>query len=236
MPNPRWYHAAGVGSDGKIYAFGGYVRTETVRRAYGVGDEALVIYDPRSATWERGPSVTKVGVRSRQKRSRGYVGDDGEVHQEFYEKETVGKGRVSHELITGVANPLGQPHWLSRYKWTRFDVDAGKWIGPPVLPLQVDNPDYARDKSPKGPQIWTEGAPDYYRYSGTLATAPNGLVYVTGGTGRPIDHPVERSEVLDVLESYNARTSEWKVLAPMRVRRDLHAAAVDRDGRLFENR
>jgi N-acetylneuraminic acid mutarotase len=38
---------------------------------------------------------------------------------------------------------------------------------------------------------------------------------------------------LNAAEVYDARTSEWRMLAPMGTPRSLHAAAVDRQGRLF---
>jgi N-acetylneuraminic acid mutarotase len=233
MPEPRWFHAAAVGSDGKIYAYGGYVSNAQGPRQYGIGESSLVIYDPRADVWTRGPEAPKYRMRSRQRHSRSFRGEDGKIHRESYEKERIAEQRPVHELIAGVAGPLGRPHWLNYHSWIWFDVEKGRWEHPALLPVWVDNPDYDRENSPVGPRIVAEAAPRYFRYTGTLATGPSSRLYVTGGSGRPIDHPLERAKMLDVLEAYDAETSEWRLLAPMRVPRSLHTAAVDRKGRLF---
>jgi N-acetylneuraminic acid mutarotase len=222
-----------VGADGKIYAYGGYVRDAAGLRQYGVGEYSLVIYDPKSDHWSRGPKAPKYRGRSRQTHARGFFAEDGTLQQEFFEKERIGEQRPVHELVTGTANPLGRPHWLNRSAWIWFDVEKGRWEHPAVLPLWVDNPDFDRENSPVGPRIAVEAAPQHFRYSGTIATGPGGLAYVTGGTGRTLNHPVERPKTLSASEVYDAGSGEWRSIAPLGNRRWLHAAAVDRQGRLF---
>jgi N-acetylneuraminic acid mutarotase len=233
MPNPRWFHASALGGDGKIYVYGGYVYDSDGLRQYGVKEYSLAIYDPKADAWTRGPEVPPYRNRGRKRFARGRIDENGNVYQEFHEKELIGEQRAVHELITGSSGALGRPHWLNHYAWIWFDVEKGEWSYPAVLPLWVENLDFDREKSPKGPSLMSEGGPLYFRYSGTLATDGGQLIYISGGNGRPVDEPLARSVVLNALESYDVRTNQWKLLAPMHQPRDLHAAAVDREGRLF---
>jgi N-acetylneuraminic acid mutarotase len=95
-------------------------------------------------------------------------------------------------------------------------------VGPKLAPPDAPDP---KDRVWKGPA--------WYRYTPTLATSADGLVYITGGSARPAKEPNARPEISAAVEVWDARTNEWRELAPMRHARKLHAAAVDRRGRLF---
>ncbi|MBZ0172503.1 MAG: hypothetical protein K8E66_09010, partial [Phycisphaerales bacterium] len=58
-------------------------------------------------------------------------------------------------------------------------------------------------------------------------------MYITGGSARRYRDGNARPELSAAVEVWDARTNEWRELAPMQHARMLHAAAVDRQGRLF---
>jgi N-acetylneuraminic acid mutarotase len=236
MPDPRYFHAAAMGADRKVYAYGGYVLLADGARKYGREEYSLVIYDPESDVWERGPAALKYKQRGIKRRSRGRIDEDGNKYREYYTTDRIGENHVVHELITGNASPLGRPHWLHNFAWTWFDTESGTWNHPAVPVTWVDNPEYEMGNPAKGgPSIVSEGAPHFYRYDGNITTAPGGLVYVTGGSGRPLNrirHSRESAK-LNAAEVYDAETSQWQLLAPMAHARSLHTSAVDQQGRLF---
>lgn len=111
LPEPRWFHSAGVGSDGRIYVYSGYVRGSNGKREYGIGEHALVIYDALTNTWKRGPGITSVKVKGLGRLLRGWVDEHGKKQREFVLEETTSTIRVSHEGPTGRADPFGRPRW-----------------------------------------------------------------------------------------------------------------------------
>ena len=58
LPEPRWFLEAGDSSDGRVYAFGGFVLTnDLIPREDGIEERALVEYDPAADRWAAGPPV-----------------------------------------------------------------------------------------------------------------------------------------------------------------------------------
>src|SRR5262245_54136839 len=54
LPEPRWFHASGVDSDGRLYAFGGNVLLGGLQQE-GLGERGLVYLDPNAESWARAP-------------------------------------------------------------------------------------------------------------------------------------------------------------------------------------
>lgn len=225
LPNPRWFHLAGVGADGRLYAYAGYVRAGG-QREYGIGQYAIDVLDPAKGTATRGPGITSARVESLDRLVKGRLDGSGKVHDEVIYDERVVTERLRHEVPSGRADPLQRPLWPLIGVWLPYEPDRGAWadlaIGPKLM--RPDAPDPAD-------RIWR--GPAWYRYTPTLATSSDGLVYVTGGAGRPLKEPNAPAQLLGATEVWNAHTREWRELAPMRQARMFHAAAVDRKGRLF---
>ncbi len=225
LPHPRWFHMAGVGSDGQIYAYGGYVRAGG-RREYGVGKYALAIYDPRRDKSLRGPEIAYARVETLSRLVKGRLDQDGKIKREILYEKVIETDQLRPEMPAGTAAPFGRPLWPLGGFWLPFEPERGAWaelaVGPKLAP--PDAPDPA-DRVWKGP-VW-------FRYTPTLATSADGLVYITGGSARPSKERNARPELSAAVEVWDARTNEWRELAPMQHARMLHAAAVDRRGRLF---
>jgi hypothetical protein len=80
---------------------------------------------------------------------------------------------------------------------------------------------------------WADTGPAYFRYSPTVATSRDGIIYITGGTARRYRERTARPQVHASAEAWDAKTNRWREIAPMHHARDQHAAAVDHKGRLF---
>jgi hypothetical protein len=230
LPEPRWFHAAGLGSDGYIYAYGGYVRDSRGMRDYGRGKFALARYDPVTNTWNRGPEAETYRFVIRSDKVIDRLNERREMVRtiEFQDDEV--QQRLVIELPAGRADPLGKIYWLNARAWVAFDPTSREWTYP-LLPRRVQNPRH----SPGGADpvdIW-ENAPRWVRDTPTAATSKDGLIYVSGGMVDEVAGGRVRPRVHESVEVYDAKTSEWRELAPMHHARYLHAAAVDRKGRLF---
>lgn len=236
MPEGRWFHAAGVGSDGRIYAYGGYVWTDTNPREYGRDHHSLVIYDPSLDSWQRGPTAPPYKSRGRRWGRGKERLPDGSRNPEQKWIEMVGDELPSHELLSGQADPLGHPHWHVAPGWLFFDPTSETWNQLPG-PIQVRRRDWTR-ASGESRFFWDGTVPRFRRLLATTATSPDGKIYVSAGIGQLFDPPPDkraeqRPELLASLEVYDARDGTWSEKAPMKHARQLHAAAVGRDGKLY---
>jgi N-acetylneuraminic acid mutarotase len=240
MPEPRWFHTAGVGGDGKIYVYGGYVRTDRSPREHGLGEWSLVIFDPKSNTWTRGPVVPKLHTRVRQIAMHSVEGPDGRYVDEAYSWEHENEYALSSEVFSGEADPLGQIHWFRGMGSVFFNPMKSEWEQLPSAWVIADKPGWTFQDFKKGvSQTRLEGTfPAYARDFTSVATSPDGKVYLIGGLGRPLasepTHP--RKHELDLLagvDVYDAVSNTWKTVAPMHHARQLHAATFGPDGKLY---
>jgi len=239
MPDPRWFHTAGVGSDGKIYVYGGYVRNDNSLREYGLGKWSLVIFDPTTNTWARGPGVSdyRLRVRFRGVKTRILPNNKAVDELEWLDREDV--SRVPHELFSGEADPFGKVHWfnITGLGAVFFDPKENSWKQQPSPVILADNPEWTvKDLRTDIPSRRAEGSfPAYRRTVATTATSPDGKIYVIGGTGDPIA-PWERRlqfSLLAAVDVYDMTTNTWKTIAPLHHARQLHAAAFGADGNLY---
>jgi hypothetical protein len=225
MPAPRWYHAAGVGSDDKLYVYGGYVNLGKGRED-ARGAASLVIYDPATDTWQPGPEATRKRIIIRGERRDFGTGSSPDVVR-LVDRES--DNRIEVELPAGRADPHGRMYWLSKFTWTRFDPGIGSWDFP-FPPVRADNPNWKPDTGVPG-TLWVEHAPQFLRYSPTTATVGS-LVYVTGGLAEPLTASKVRAMVHASAEVYEADTGTWRLLPEMHQKRYLHAASETRDGKV----
>ena len=228
MPEPRWFHAAGVGSDGRIYAYAGYVRGPKGRREYGIGEHALVIYDPAANAWKRGPGITGVKVKGLGRLVRGWFDENGKKQQEIVLEERTSTIRVSHEGPVGRADAFGRPRWGGQSYWVPFEPSRNTW-GEVEKAMSLPSTELGKPRT----STWKDTGPAYFRYSPTVATSSDGIIYITGGAARPYRDDLARSRVHESAEAWDAKTNRWREIAPMHHARDQHAAAVDRKNRLF---
>lgn len=129
----------------------------------------------------------------------------------------------------GRADPLGRPRWPGGWLWVPFEPRKGSW-GPPDVALKTPS---KKPGVPAWEWPWKTSGPSWSRHTPTLATSPRGTVYITGGLARPYRRASARARVHESVEIWNARDNSWRELSPMREARFLHAAAIDRSGRLF---
>jgi hypothetical protein len=227
MPEPRWFHAAGLGSDGRIYAYAGYVRSAG-RREYGIGEHSLSIYDPRADAWVRGPALPPPRTLGFIQVRKSRLDASGNRHREIVLEENESTTSVPHEVPSGRADALGKPRWAGAELWMPFDPALGIW-GRPEQARRLPSTDYATISEWR----WMDTGPSYFRYSPKVAMSPSGVIYITGGAARPYREVLARSRVHESAEAWDAKTNRWREIAPMRHARDQHAAAVDRKGRVF---
>lgn len=239
LPEPRWFHAAGLGSDERLYVYGGYVKTDRPARAYGIGPLALVIYDPSSHEWNRGPANRAFQQRTRYQVVASTVRADGTNVEEIQLRDGFSESATDRELFSGDQAPAGHPHWfaVSSAGAIYFDPEKGDWtqkLSPGlVAPPEPPRKESARDSS--APRQYLGTWPVWFRFIATAATSSDGKIYLTGGTGKPIEFErrSEGPQLLAAVDVYDAVANRWYAIPPMREARQLHAAAVGRDGRLY---
>ncbi len=220
LPEPRWFHGAGLGSDGNIYAFGGYVFDQKARRQeYGTKAFSLVVYDPAADVWRRGPVVPPHRVRI--KRFAGHTDIHG--NHTRVPVEELGEGRaVPYELPMGGADQRGRIHWFGRVGPVVFDPAKGAWDQPPPPTWHQSERRY------EGP------APEYAHVNAATAVDPDGKFYLLGGLGgRIAEGGPQPYDLLTSLDIYDPATNTWSVASSMREGRQLFATTFGPDGRLY---
>jgi N-acetylneuraminic acid mutarotase len=221
MPQARWYHAAGIGSDGKLYVYGGYVEVNG-RREPGRGQLATLSWDPTSRSWEAGPPAPRGRVIQRHRAPNELGTEKG-----FKETDYVHENPLEVELPSGRADPQGALFWLSGITWVRFVPTAGVWDAP-FPPVWIKNPAWKPGSTVPG-TLWIEHAPEFGRYSPSTATVGQ-KIYVTGGLAVGVSD--SRPMVHASAEVFDASTGTWTSLPSMGQKRYLHATAETRDGKV----
>jgi hypothetical protein len=228
LPEPRRFHLAGVDKDGCLYVYGGYVIGEDGTERYGLGEHSLVVLDPRTNRWARGPALAPPQYKTLGQLRKSWF-DKGQLREEIVIEEETSTTKLSHEVPTGRADPLGRPQWPGGWLWVPFEPDRGSW-GSPAVALKVPS---SEPGVPPWEWPWKTSGPEWSRYTPTLATSSNGVVYITGGLARPFRKSAARPTLQSSIEIWDSRTNSWKTLPSMRLARYLHAAAIDTKGRLF---
>lgn len=223
LPEPRWFHAAAVGSDGHVYAFGGYVRGPGGQQEYGRGMFAIVDLDPGSQTWSRGPSLDAFEFLIETDKVVGRVDEQGRRHREVVKEDVLERGRVPVEVPPGRAEVGGRPHWLAFRTWVVFDPQSRTWTSPL-------KPRRRKAAGGKNPYRW-QNAPAEVRVTPTTVSAPSDQIFITGGLWEGTDGGGMRG--VATVERFDGRAQAWQSLSPMKNARYLHAAAIDRRGRIF---
>ncbi len=239
MQQPRWFHAAGAGSDGRVYVYGGYVRTPAGRRAFGIGENGLEIFDPASGSWSMGPAPCDLRQRVRLRVEVTRTSPQGSTLDGIEWRDRDNAGPPPHELFEGDQSPGGRPHWFSSAGSASvfFDPATWQWRSLPSPGLLADKPDWTMEDFKKHiPKRRREGTwPVYARTAASAATSADGKVYVIGGTGRRggDEHAQDESGLLSAIDVYDAVENRWYEIAPLREARQFHAATFGRDGRLY---
>jgi N-acetylneuraminic acid mutarotase len=217
LPEPRWFHAAGLGGDGRIYAFGGYVMDpKTGGQAYGRDDFSLVVYDPPTDTWSRGPAVPLYRYINRYPATK----LDAEGNRITVPRDKTHTRRLPHELHGAGAG--GRMYWFGNLGPAVFDPSHADW-DQPAPPVR-----YQREDRWEGP------LPVFARMQPATATGPDGRIYLLGGLGRRIAEGwPPPHDLLTSAEVYDPGTNTWRELAPMREGRQLFAACFGPDGKLY---
>ena len=239
MPDPRWFNAAGVGSDGKIYVYGGYVRNDQGSRKYGMDKWSLVVFEPKTNTWTRGPAVGEYRVRVRQLADRYTIRGHGKNTRESYWWEHESESRNPHELFSGEADPLGKIYWfnINGLGAVFFDPARGVWDQQPSAMAIEDDPDFKFGDPKRGisSRRLAGSFPQYMHMVATAATSPDGKIYVIAGLGDPVvpwDKTV-RYKLLAAVDVYDPLRNTWRSIAPLHTPRQLHAATFGADGKLY---
>jgi len=240
LPEPRWFHGAALGGDGKIYAMGGYVDStrdeflgmdfKSPQQVYGIGRLSLVIYNPTTNTWSRGPAVPKYKSRGRSFDSRGIL------------HESTGERDMHHEAIVSAADAEGRVYWFGGRGFMgplRFNPRTGAWEQPSIPIVQQGI--YQWDPVAKRgiiiqPELFIGSRPTYVRLSAAAATGPEGKIYIVGGLGHRIEDAADHRKIwrlLGSLEVYDPATDTWTEKAHLQQPRQLHAAAFGPDGKLY---
>ncbi len=217
LPEPRWFHAAGLGSDGRIYAFGGYViDPKTGGQGYGRDDFSLVVFDPMTETWSRGPAVPLYRYTNRSPAAK----LDAEGNRITVQRDKTHTRRLPHELHGGGRG--GRMYWFGNLGPAVFDPAQADWDQPPP-PVRHQREDR-----------WEGPMPVFARMQPATATGPNGRIYVLGGLGRRIaDGWPPPHDLLASAEVYDPGTNTWRELAPVREGRQLFSACFGTDGKLY---
>jgi len=220
LPERRWFHRAGLGSDGRIYAFGGYVEPKGSRvPRNGLGRYAMVVYDPEKNAWSRAPAPPPFHFTLRDVNLHRVKGKWIRVPW-----QTTAEKKVRNEVPNGGSGGTGEIYWfvLPGPGPVVFDPAKGAWGQPEGLIWD------------QGEQRYEGSTPAFLRWHAAIATGPDGRIYFVGGFGRPKSETDPRKDTLLLrAEAYDPKTDTWSVLAPMHRGRQLFAACFGPVGRLY---
>jgi len=147
-----------------VFAFGGYVYTEAIHRAYGVGELSIDIFDPEKRVWRRGPPAARYRGRYVREVSRPGPGRSRIWLEEAGESESTED--FPHETPCGAADRLGRVFWFSHWGAIFYDSRRGLWDQFPA-PIH-----HFRQGTPSN--SWYEGTrPKYDRQSAATGAAPD---------------------------------------------------------------
>ncbi len=169
LPEPRWHHAAGVGGDGRIYAFGGYVDVPEGPRTVGTGTYSMVVYDAGADRWSRAPEVPRFRLP--------YHGIDlsGPGGARDATRESVAWRPVRHYGLNGAAGSDGRIYWFGSVGPVIYDPLSRTWDQP-------EPPRYFQAS-----KRWEGSVPSRARWNAATAVAPDGRIYLLGGVAEPLE-------------------------------------------------
>ncbi len=227
LPEPRWMHVAACDLDGRVYAYAGYTASVPEARDYGIGKRALDIFDPDANGWRRGPGVAKYRAIDRMVHRLRWAGDiksppiSEEVRWREYETG------LRYEKPAGTGGRDGRIYWFGEAGPIYFDPEREVWAQS-YLP-----------RSDSETRAWLPPVPRMVRGGGVTATAPDGKIYLVGGTGYALNsherdsRPWHQWGLLAVVEVYDPATNTWEERRPMRRPRQEFAGAFGPDGKLY---
>jgi hypothetical protein len=226
LPSARWFHAGGATPNGHVFAFGGYVYTEAIHRAYGVGELSLDVLDSDAGKWRRGPPAPR--YRSRYVKEYPRTSYPSRIKTWLTESgESEGTEDFPHETPSGAADHLGRIFWFSLWGAIFYDSRTGAWDQFPA-PIH-----HFRQGTPSN--SWYEGTrPKYDRQSAATAAGPDNRIYLVAGVGHLIPQKAgEQSEILSSVEVFDPGRNDWSEAPPLQRARQMSAAAFGPDGRLY---
>lgn len=222
LPEPRWFLKAAVGSDGGVYAFGGWIDRKGGRtKEKGIGKDALLGYGPLANVWRPGPPVDYFRHPTLVCATTSFR---GKRISETCEARQIGKRELSLEGPIGTADGRGLVYWFSKAGPVFFDPARQQWDQPP-------GPLWNQDEN-----RFTQGVvPHLEHINAATATGPDGKVYIIGGAGNALgERDLEKQLVLlDSLEVYDPIANTYAIKAPMHRGRQIFAAEFGPDGKLY---
>lgn len=210
VPEPRWLHAAASGPEGRIAVFGGYVLAPGGFREYGREEYSLRVYDPKTKRWEKGPPAPAYRMRYQVR-----VIGTNEL------KEKASERRIPHEIPTGTADSRGRVFWFGYHAGIFYDLSTGKWSQPPS-PLYIQREDR-----------YEGSVPSTMRRAAATVRAADGRIFRIAGLGRPRTAYKAEHELATSVDFYDPETNTWGEASPLRHARQVHAAALGSDGRIY---
>ena len=128
-----------------MFAFGGYVESEG-RREFGQQKFSIDIFDPKRASWQRGPEVP--GYRGRVVREYSTGGFGANATWVAESGESAGDP-PPYETPNGTADHRGRVYWFGRIAPVYYDSLAARWAPLAALPLSRElSYDSFSDKNP----------------------------------------------------------------------------------------
>jgi hypothetical protein len=186
-----------------------------------------MILDPSLGAWRAGPPSPSFRYLHRVERRKFRAFTFGEPPIEVGVSESLRARGPSHETPPGTGGRDGRIYWFAPAGPIIFDPEQGAWTQAPPPVWSQDN------------RRWLTPVPTWVRGGGVTASAPDGKIYLVGGTGYPLDpakhapEPQNLHSLLNSLEVYDPVANTWESRAPLRRARQVFAGTFGRDGRLY---